>query len=219
MGLIELVRTNLLWAEAPYLAFALVVLMVIGWRFRWRVLAYLAFGVLCFCLFFFRNPVRRCPEAALDDAVIVCPADGKVIAIDRLPPGEFAQRVAIFLSLFDVHVNWLPVGGTIEQIVYTPGTFGLAHRPKSSIYNERNEIVIQTLEGELVMVRQIAGATARRIACWVREGQQVVAGRKFGMIKFGSRVELLLPEDVELNVRRGQRVYGGQTILGRFVRG
>lgn len=219
MGLIELVRTNLLWSEAPYLVVILLVLMFVGWRLRWRVLTCLVFGLFCFCLFFFRNPARVCPQVVCDDAIIVCPADGKVVAIDRLQQGEFAQRVAIFLSLFDAHVNWLPVSGTIEQIVYTPGTFGFAHRAKSSIYNERNEVVIQTLAGDMVMVRQIAGAIARRIACWVNEGQHVVAGRKLGMIKFGSRVELLLPEDTELSVTIGQRVYGGQTILGRFVRG
>ena len=216
MAVVELIRTNLLWAEAPYLFFSLVALLVVGWC-RWRPAAYMVFAGLCFCLFFFRNPTRVCREALVDNSVIVCPADGTVVAIESVPPGEFTQRVAIFLSLFDAHVNWLPVSGMIEQIVYTPGTFGFARRAKSSLLNERNDLIIKTAEGDFVMVSQIAGAVARRIACWVHEGQEVSAGQKFGMIKFGSRVELLLPEDTKIDVAIGQQVYGGQTVIGRLA--
>jgi len=218
MYLFEFFTNNLFFSEVPVIAGALLLLMVVGWwRFCW--LGYSAIVAFCFCLFFFRNPTRSCPEARNNTSVIVCPADGKVTLIEQLPNGgAFGQRISIFLSLFDVHVNWMPISGKIKQIVHTPGSFSPAYLATSASSNERNEIVIKSTTGGLVMVRQIAGIIARRIVCWADQKQIIRAGQKFGMIRFGSRVELLLPEDTEFNVGVGQQVYGGQTVIGWLPR-
>ena len=177
-------------------------------------------GFLIFSFYFFRNPDRVCVQALADPAVIVCPADGKIVSIqfDANNGLEgFARKVSIFISPFDVHVNWSPVAGTVDAITYTPGSFTLAFLPKSSHLNEHNDIRIHADNGSDVMVRQIAGTIARRICCWVNEDDTVNAGQKVGMIKFGSRVDLFLPADVALSVGLGQRVYGGETVLGRWL--
>lgn len=160
-----------------------------------------------------------CPEALHDDAVLICPADGQVVDIQYDAHNGidgYAQKVSIFLSPIDVHVQWVPIAGTIERIAHKPGTYSFAFLPKSSEFNERNDVVVRARNGQSIMVRQIAGTIARRICCWVEEGQQVAAGQKYGMIRFGSRVDLLLPENVHVAVGIGQQVLGGHTVLGRW---
>jgi phosphatidylserine decarboxylase len=148
--------------------------------------------------------------------VLVCPADGKIVHVEQVKDESFGYRVAIFLSPLDVHVNWMPLSGKIQTVQYRKGSFAMAFLPKSSELNERNDVLLQTDSDTLVRVRQIAGTIARKIVCWVREGEQVRAGQSFGMIKFGSRVELFLPPGTEISVQEGQRVYGGQTVLGKL---
>jgi len=159
-------------------------------------------------------------KAALDDmTVLVCPSDGKVvdIAYDKNNGLQgYAQRVSIFLSPFDVHVNWIPMSGVIKEVKYSPGEFNFAFLPKSSELNERNDLLITDKNDRTILVRQIAGTVARRICCWVTQGESVRACQKYGMIRFGSRVDVFLPSDVSLHVGVGQRVYGGRTILGRW---
>lgn len=170
-----------------------------------------------FSIWFFRNPERHCAELQYDTTVIVCPADGKVVDIQFGDVGHgFDQKISISLSLFDVHVNWIPVSGVISHMIHKPGAFTLAYLPKSSELNERHDMHIKTVDGKRVMVRQIAGTVARRICWWVHEHQVVKAGDTFGMIRFGSRVELFLPKDVTLAVGCGQLVYGGQTVIGHW---
>lgn len=128
----------------------------------------------------------------------------------------YTKKVSIFLSALDVHVNWAPVSGSVKDVQYRNGTFKFAFLPKSSEFNERNDLLILADNGKTIKVRQIAGMVARRICCWVKSGDKLKAGDKYGMIRFGSRIEIFLPDSVELNVGVGQRVYGGQTILGRW---
>lgn len=210
--------TNLLWTEGLILVGILAIVGVItSWFFRPGVYV-VAVGFI-FCFFFFRNPERICVPALQDPTVLICPADGWVVGIDTQKThdlGGYAQRVSIFLTPFDVHVNWVPYAGTLIESTYHAGEFAFAFLPKTSDKNERNDIVIQTAHGVTIKVRQIAGSIARTIVCWAQPGQTLLAGQKFGMIKFGSRVDVFLPEEVQLSVTNGQRVKGGITVLGHW---
>ncbi|MBY0500788.1 MAG: phosphatidylserine decarboxylase [Alphaproteobacteria bacterium] len=173
------------------------------------------------CIYFFRNPRRVTP---LGKGLIVSPGDGLVTKIEvALPPKELKwtkkplTRISIFLNVFDVHVNRIPVDGIITKIYYHPGKFFNASLDKASEHNERNSIIIKTLSGQEVLVVQIAGLIARRILCETKEGQEVNAGETFGIIRFGSRVDLYLPEGVASQVIEGQRMIGGETIIGDLV--
>ena len=175
------------------------------------------FGLLSlFTLFFFRDPERM--KTVTEDAVLT-PADGKIIDIKDIegtqnPLGEDAVRVSIFMSVFNVHVNRMPVGGKILKVIYHPGKFFSANLEKASAQNENNRILIETPNGHRIMVVQIAGLIARRIACWIREGDTVRVGQRFGLIRFGSRLELYLPPGCRIIARPCQKVRAGETILG-----
>lgn len=216
--MISFFTTNLLWAEGLYIFVWLIVASLMGLIF-FRPLLYASLFFLAFSFYFFRNPERHCITASSDAAVLVCPSDGTVVDIQYSRAQDlegYAQKVSIFLSPFDVHVNWTPMAGVIQYIAYRPGTFSMAFLPKSSELNERNDIVIVSDRGNIITVRQIAGTIARRICCWVDKGQTVPLGYKYGMIRFGSRVDILLPDNVTLAVGVGQKVCGGHTILGRW---
>lgn len=212
------ITSNLIWSESLWLVIILAIVAIIGW-FIARPITYVAIIAFLFCFYFFRNPERVCPLALDDDAVIVCPADGKIVDIQYDPKGGFKgyhQRISIFMSPLNVHVNRMPVSGIVEKIEYVPGQFTMAFLPKSSELNEHNDVVIKRSDGKTVLVRQIAGTIARRIVCWVTEGQKVSACQRYGMIKFSSRVDLFLPEDAKIDVKVGQKVYGGKTVIGRL---
>lgn len=212
------ISSNLLWTESLWLVLIIVVIGLLGW-FIARPITYLAVLAFIFCFYFFRNPDRVCPEALVDNSIIVCPADGKIVDVQFDPNNGFngyAQKISIFLSPLNVHVNWTPVAGTVEKINYVRGQFMMAFLPKSSELNEHNDVIIKRADGQTVLVRQIAGTVARRIVCWITEGQDVSAGQKYGMIKFSSRVDLLLPASAQVDIKVGQRVYGGKTVLGRL---
>jgi len=166
-------------------------------------------------LFFMRDPPRTPPD---EEGIYLAPADGKVVAIDRIDEasfvGEPTLRIAIFLSLFDIHVNRSPVAGTVRKVRHVPGRFLQAFREEASQVNEYNDIGLEDGSGR-ILVKQIAGILARRIICTVREGDQVQAGQRVGMIKFGSRTEAFLPPDSRVEVQRGDKVRGGLTILAR----
>jgi phosphatidylserine decarboxylase len=161
-----------------------------------------------FCLYFFRDPDRVIPPGP----VAVSPADGKVVAIR--PEGEKLQRISIFLNIFDVHVNRSPIAGTITKVEYRPGKFLVASREDASTQNEMNVI---TVEGEdtTVVFKQIAGLVARRVVCDKKPGDIVAKGDRIGLIKFGSRTDVLLGPEWKITVREGQRVAGGSSILAR----
>ncbi len=171
--------------------------------------------VTIFVLCFFRDPERLGPDHA--DA-LVSPADGKVILIERVTDsrftGEDVQKISIFMNVFNVHVNRIPVNGKVEKILYKPGKFYSADSKKGGLQNEYCASIITTPAGKKIAFVQIAGLIARRIICWLEEGDVVSRGKRFGLIRFGSRVDLYLPLETELVITPGQKVRAGETVLG-----
>jgi phosphatidylserine decarboxylase len=176
---------------------------------RWWPVAAGAGVLLVFTVFFFRDPDRVIPS---DPQAIVAPADGRIVEIKSTGAGTM---VAIFLSVFNVHVQRAPVAGTIRSVQYQPGKFFDARNPQAGAVNERRCVTIESDDGARAEVRQIAGTIARRIVGWVGEGARVAKGDRLGMIRFGSRVELYLPAGVEMVAHVGQAVTGGETIVAR----
>ena len=167
---------------------------------------------------FFRSPER---PLAKGEHIIVCPADGKVVVIEKTFEPEYFKderiQVSIFMSARNVHINWFPVSGMINYYFYHPGKHMVAFDPKSSLENERATTVIETQEGKEILVRQIAGAVARRIVTYPKVGSPEIQGDELGFIKFGSRVDLLLPLDTQLEITLNQKVVGKETIIGRLA--
>jgi len=166
--------------------------------------------VMLFMAFFFRDPKRVPPS---DTDVVVSPADGKVTRIASA--GADSTVVSIFLSPLDVHINRSPIPGKIVDVRYSPGKFLMATNEKASLVNEQNALTIQG-EKITVVCKQIAGILARRIVCWKAEGDSLGLGERFGMIKFSSRTDVLLPANVRVTVKEGDRVRGGTTVIGRI---
>ena len=166
---------------------------------------------------FFRAPIRGMNGG---DTIISCPADGKVVVIEKTIEPEYFKderiQVSIFMSARNVHINWFPVSGMIKYYFYHPGKHMVAFSPKSSLENERATTVIRTDNGKEILVRQIAGAVARRIVTYPKVGTPEIQGDELGFIKFGSRVDLLLPLDTNLEITLNQVVRGKQTIIGRI---
>jgi phosphatidylserine decarboxylase len=156
---------------------------------------------------FFRDPERHIPQIP---AAVVSPADGRIMEV--VGAAAHSQRLSIFLSILNVHVNRAPYGGKVTQITYTPGKFFAAYRREASLVNEANSVTIES-QGRQFLVRQIAGVIARRIVCRVRPGDVLEKGQRYGLIRFGSRVDLVLPPDAEVVVQVGDKVRGGETIL------
>jgi phosphatidylserine decarboxylase len=167
-----------------------------------------------FILHFFRNPYRPVP---LSKNKILCPADGRVISISRVFEGECLHRetvrISVFMSPLNIHVNRIPLDAVIKYVKYHPGKYLMAFHPKSSELNERNSVLLESEEGRLIFLRQIAGFLARRIVSYVKVNQKVMAGEELGFIKFGSRVDVFLPDDYNIYVKEGQKVYGNITFL------
>jgi len=212
------ITNNLLWTQGWMIAGVLLFTAFIGLRW-FRPLLYLSLILFAFSFYFFRNPDRICPQALLDLQLIVSPADGTIVDLSNvtdLQLSGYSQKISIFLSPFDVHVNWIPMNGSIEHIEYVGGSFLPAFLPKSSAQNEHMDLVLRD-QDKRIMVRQIAGFIARRICWWVTVQQAMKVGEKYGMIRFGSRVDVFLPKNVELLVGLGQRVYGGQTVIARWL--
>lgn len=181
-------------------------------RWKWPGLILVILGIFIF--YFFRDPDRQLP---IERNVVVSPADGHVVEIvDEPLDGNPGKRVSIFLSIWDVHVQRAPVAGKIAGIAYKPGKFYAAFFKSASTENEQNVIYMKSPSGTLVF-KQIAGAIARRVLCWKREGEEVGLGERVGMIRFGSRVDIWLQPEVEVVVRRGQKVKGGESILARWT--
>ena len=169
--------------------------------------------VALFMAFFFRDPKRVPPS---DPDVVVSPADGRVTRIEApAAAGEAPTLISIFLSPFDVHSNRSPIPGKIVDVVYSPGKFVMATKEEASLVNEQNALTIQG-EKITVVCKQIAGILARRVVCWKGKGDNLGLGERFGMIKFSSRTDVLLPPNVEITVKEGQRVRGGTTVIGRI---
>ena len=179
----------------------------------WLTLSLAVITIFIIC--FFRNPERTFQD---DDKLVICPADGKVIRIEEVDvqgtiTGRF-KKISIFMNVFNVHVNRAPYGGVIEKIQYHKGKFLSANLDKASAENERNEVLIRTKDGCAIWTVQIAGLIARRIVCWTTEGVNINKGERFGLIRFGSRVEVFLPPDSRIVVNLNDKVRAGQTPLG-----
>ena len=177
--------------------------------FGFLYVAAFLFVITLFMAFFFRDP-KRVPPA--DPDVVVSPADGRVTRIERSDSGNV---ISIFLSPLDVHINRSPIPGKIVDMIYSPGKFLMATNEKASLVNEQNALTIQG-EKITVVCKQIAGILARRIVCWKGKGDNLRLGERFGMIKFSSRTDVLLPPNVQITVNEGQRVRGGTTVIGRI---
>lgn len=166
---------------------------------------------------FFRIPKRTC---VFDENDIFCPADGKVVVIEEVEETEYFKdrriQVSIFMSPLNVHANYFPISGLVKYVKYHKGLFLVAWHPKSSTDNERSTVVVEHASGKEVLFRQIAGALARRICYYAKEGQQAKTGEEFGFIKFGSRVDVFLPLETELNVKIGEDVKAKLTRLGKI---
>ncbi len=202
--------------EGPgFVAIFAVITIVLWWV--WTFLGLVGLCATVWCFYFFRDPDRVTPTRA---GLVVSPADGTVQMIGpAAPPPELAMgstpmtRISVFMSVFDCHVNRAPIAGTVVKEEYTPGKFINATLDKASADNERQALVLRTAEGKEFIVVQIAGLVARRIRCDVREGQQLLTGQRFGMIRFGSRLDVYLPAGVNALVVVGQKAVAGETIL------
>ncbi|MCL2791024.1 MAG: phosphatidylserine decarboxylase family protein [Desulfobulbus sp.] len=197
-----------------FCAFAALVLAVLGLA----VPALLGLLLTGFVAYFFRDPVRVLPEQP--DA-IVCPADGKVIVVDEIDDDRFlharVRKISIFMNVFNVHVNRTPLTGTVERVLLSPGKFYSADKDKAVLQNEFCALTLTTPNKHRYAVVQIAGLIARRIVCRAEAGDRVLSGERFGMIRFGSRVDLYLPLSAQITVKIGEKVRAGETVLGSLA--
>jgi phosphatidylserine decarboxylase len=198
----------------PFIGAFAFVSLILFWL--WAPLGWLGTVLTLWCIYFFRDPPRVTP---VRDGLVVAPADGRISQItSAAPPHELGlgdkplPRVSIFMSVFDCHVNRSPMAGQVQRILYQPGKFLNADLDKASVDNERNSLVIVSPIARIAVV-QIAGLVARRIVCFVREGQSVAAGERFGMIRFGSRLDIYLPDGVVPQVAVGQTSLAGETVI------
>ena len=185
--------------------------------FGWTWAAVIFGLTTLFVTWFFRNPKRNPPS---DPKAIISPCDGKVIRIETVEGHELLtgplKKISIFMNVFNVHVNRIPYDGVIEDIHYYPGQFFSANLDKASTDNERNALIINLGNGEKMIVIQIAGLIARRIVCWVAKGMSVTKGERFGLIRFGSRLDVFLPPRTNVSVRVGDKVRAGETPIGEM---
>lgn len=198
----------------PFIA-AGIMLTSISLAVGWRCTALVLFLITLFIVWFFRNPRRIIPNS---HELIVAPADGKIIEVKEEFEKKYlkgkAIKISIFMSVFNVHINRIPFPGKVLSVSYNPGRFISANRDKASLENEQNAILMETKEGKRILFIQIAGLIARRIVCWIKVGNTVERGERFGLIRFGSRVDIFLPPDVDLKITKGSKVKGGETVIG-----
>lgn len=190
--------------------------------YQWPILFWplMAASLIFFILIvrFFRVPNRT---PVIEDGKIICPSDGKVVVIEEVEETEYYNdkriQVSVFMSPLNVHIQWFPINGIVKYFKYHPGLYLVAWHPKSSTDNERTSIVVEDSQGRSVLFKQIAGAVARRICWYCKEGDEAKQGQDFGFIKFGSRVDLLLPLDAKIKVDLEQKVVGSQTVIAEFA--
>lgn len=195
-----------------FVFFRFIAIPVIFWAFLT-----ISFLFFLFILRFFRKPSRI---ITIDDNSVYAPCDGKVVVIEQTEENEYFKdkriQVSIFMSVWNVHINWFPVGGIVKYYKYHPGKFLVARLPKSSTENERTTVVVENKQQKQILFRQIAGIVARRIICYAKEGADVSQNSEVGFIRFGSRVDIFLPLDAKINVRLGQKAVGTQTVIATF---
>ena len=200
----------------PFIGVAAGLTLIAG-LLEWVPVALVAAVATAFVAWFFRNPARIVPEGP---RLVVSPGDGKVLAVEEEFEPRYlkdrAVRISIFLNVFDVHINRIPCEGTVEDVQYQPGLFLVASKPHATLKNEQNAVMIKTVEGAKVLCVQVAGLIARRIICWVKPKDRAVRGERYGLIRFGSRMDTYVPAGTAMRVAVGDRVKGGETILGEL---
>ena len=179
-----------------------------------KSVSYLSGGLAVFIVSFFRDPEREIPS---ETDAIISPADGRIIIVDSVFENRFmkqdAIKISIFMNVFNVHVNRVPASGKVSGVFYNPGRFFSADKDKASLENEQNALLIEADNSKRFVVNQIAGLIARRIVCYAKEGDKIERGKRFGMIRFGSRLDVYLPVDCRINVKVGDKVKAGSSIL------
>ncbi|HEX8579077.1 MAG TPA: phosphatidylserine decarboxylase [Allosphingosinicella sp.] len=207
-----------------FVVIAAAIALLLFWVINWDGLGWIMLGITLWVAAFFRDPIRTTPKG---EGLVIAPADGLVTMIasvppppelvgeDGLPPGP-CTRVSIFMSVFDVHINRSPIAGTVKKVVYIAGKFLNADLDKASEDNERNHFLIEGHDGTRIAFTQIAGLVARRIVPWSKVGDQVTAGQRVGLIRFGSRVDVYLPEGTSSQVLLGQRTIAGETLIAKL---
>jgi len=229
MTIIDSIKTSMLVpihsAGIPFIAIFVILTVIMGWF--WSPLYFFGLVLTIWCIYFFRNPVRVTPilSGTNKNNLIISPADGRVIEISKITPDEEIglpvgnwTRVCVFMNVFDVHVNRSPMLGKIFFKNYIPGSFFNASLDKASSENERLILGMETENGKKIAFVQIAGLVARRIICDVGIGSSLKAGEVFGLIRFGSRVDIYFPSDVSVMVLKGQKMIAGETIIGDFTK-
>lgn len=220
MDLFETIRKTIVPVHKegyPFVAAFFVASLVLGWI--WDPLFWIGLILTLWCAYFFRDPERVTPQ---DDDLVISPADGRVSSVQMsVPPVELnlgvepMLRITIFMNVFNCHVNRAPVRGRVTTIAYKEGQFLNAELDKASTDNERNGLVIETKHGQIGVV-QIAGLVARRIICWINPNEPLDAGERFGLIRFGSRLDVFLPAGAEPRVSLGQTAIAGETVIAEF---
>lgn len=209
---------TLVWTLCALLALNGLVYLLFSVCLLFKVLLFLSIILYAVLLNFFQCPIRL--FAGETDGVVVAPADGKIVVVEEVEENEYFHdrriMVSIFMSLFNVHANWIPVDGTVKIVRHQDGNFHRAWLPKASEENERSMVIITTPDGTDIMVRQVAGAMARRIVTYAREGEECYVDEHLGFIKFGSRVDLYLPLNSNVLVSLGQKTVGNETIIARL---
>jgi phosphatidylserine decarboxylase len=199
--------------EGLKLIIPLAIFTVLTFLLNWKIAGFILLAITLFILFFFRDPQRVTPPG---DDLVVSPADGKVGVVKDIHESDYlyqdVKQISIFLSIFDVHVNRVPISGKVESVKYHPGKFHIAALEKASLENENSAMVIADGNTK-ILVKQIAGILARRIICYVRPGDVINKGERYGLICFGSRVDIFLPENSEIKVKLGDRVKGARDII------
>jgi phosphatidylserine decarboxylase len=198
----------------PFIAFAGFMTLIFA-VLEYELIAILGIVLTGFVVNFFRDPERIGPN---EEDAFVAPADGKVILVEKVFDEKYLQehayKISIFMNVFDVHVNRLPFAGEVEKIIYSPGKFYAANSDQAALENENCAVVISTTQNFRYAVVQVAGLLARRIVCWTEKGDTLERGARYGMIRFGSRVDIFLPQQVQIEVTTGKTVKAGETILG-----
>ncbi|WP_332060358.1 phosphatidylserine decarboxylase [Bartonella sp. CB74] len=201
----------------PFIVAFFVISLILGWI--WSPFFWCGLVLTVWCIYFFRDPNRVIP---LNPNWVISPADGRISFVEPcIPPEELGLgnkemiRISVFMDIFSCHINRIPISGTVESIVYSPGKFVNAELDKASQFNERNGVVIDSKHGKIGIV-QIAGMVARRVVCWSKENDSVITGQRFGLIRFGSRLDIYIPIEVKLRVAVGQVAIAGETVLGSF---
>ncbi len=200
----------------PFIGGAAGLTLITAWL-GWVPVAVAAAILTLFASWFFRNPPRAIPHGP---HLVVAPGDGIVLAVEEEFEPRYLKdrsiRISIFLNVFDVHINRIPCDGIVEDIQYQPGLFLVASKPHATLKNEQNAVMIKTVEGAKVLCVQVAGLIARRIVCWLSPKDPAVRGERYGLIRFGSRMDTYLPVGTAIKIAIGDRVTGGETILGEL---